>query len=70
MQFDQDRLASGHVFRREGARGSVWYAKYRLPDGRQVQKRIGRAHPGRGRPPAGTYTKARPARCRHCCARG
>ena len=28
------RLLSGHVFRRRGARGDVWYAKYRLPDGR------------------------------------
>jgi hypothetical protein len=34
---------SGHVFLREGKRGSVWYAKYRLPDGRQVKKRIGPA---------------------------
>lgn len=32
---------SGHVFRYRGARGDAWYAKYRLPDGRQVQKRIG-----------------------------
>ena len=32
------RLAepSGHVFLREGKRGGVWYARYRLPDGRQV----------------------------------
>jgi hypothetical protein len=29
----------GHVFRREGKRsGPVWYANYRLPDGRQVQR--------------------------------
>ena len=34
---------SGHVLRREGARGPVWYAKYRLPDGRQVKRRIGPA---------------------------
>src|SRR4051794_24453965 len=26
---------SGHVYRFEGARGPVWRAKYRLPDGRQ-----------------------------------
>jgi hypothetical protein len=32
------RPVSGHVFRVERARGPVWYAKYRLPDGRQVQK--------------------------------
>jgi len=41
------RLAepTGHVFLREGKRGGVWYAKYRLPDGRQVKKRIGPAGP-------------------------
>jgi integrase len=48
---------SGHVFRVERKRGPQWYAKYRLPDGRQVQKRIGPAWGGRGRPPAGWYTK-------------
>ncbi len=37
------RSPSGHVFRVERARGPVWYAKYRLPDGRQVQKKIGPA---------------------------
>jgi integrase len=31
---------SGHVFRMDRARGPVWYAKYRLPDGRQVQKKL------------------------------
>jgi hypothetical protein len=45
------------VFLREGARGKVWYAKYRLPDGRQLKKRIGPAWSGRGRPPAGHFTK-------------
>src|SRR5438128_9716914 len=48
---------SGHVFRVERQRGPVWYAKYRLPDGRQVQKKIGPAWTGRGRPPAGYVTK-------------
>ncbi len=48
---------SGHVFRVERQRGPVWYAKYRLPDGRQIQKKIGPAWSGRGRPPAGYYTK-------------
>ena len=48
---------SGHVFRREGARGPVWYAKYRLPDGRQRQRRIGAAWTARGRPAAGYFTK-------------
>jgi integrase len=48
---------TGHVFRVERARGPVWYAKYRLPDGRQVQKKIGRAWSERGRPPAGYVTR-------------
>ena len=48
---------SGHVFRVERKRGPQWYAKYRLPDGRQVQRRIGAAWLGRGRPAAGYYTK-------------
>jgi integrase len=51
------REPTGHVFRVERARGPVWYAKYRLPDGRQVQKRIGPAWSDRGRPPAGYFTK-------------
>lgn len=34
------RFPSGHVFRLERVRGPVRYAKYRLPDGRQVQKAI------------------------------
>jgi hypothetical protein len=32
----ESRPPTGHVFRVERARGPVWYAKYRLPDGRQV----------------------------------
>ena len=48
---------SGHVFRVERKRGPAWYAKYRLPDGRQVQKKIGPAWTGRGRPAAGYLTK-------------
>ncbi len=55
MSFDE--WGSGHVFRVERRQGPVWYAKYRLPDGRQVKKRIGPAFTGRGRPPAGTFTK-------------
>ena len=49
--------ASGHVFRVERKRGPVWYAKYRLPSGRQVQKLIGPAWSEPGRPPAGSFTK-------------
>ncbi len=48
---------SGHVFRVERKRGPAWYAKYRLPDGRQVQRKIGPAWAQRGRPPAGYYTR-------------
>src|SRR5437588_1942238 len=48
---------TGHVFRVERARGPVSYAKYRLPDGRQVQKKIGPAWNERGRPAAGYFTK-------------
>ncbi len=48
---------SGHVFRVERARGPVWYAKYRLPEGRQVQKKLGPAWSGRGRPPTGYFTR-------------
>jgi integrase len=51
------RAPSGHVFRVERRHGPVWYAKYRLPDGRQVQRKIGPAWTGRGRPPAGHLTK-------------
>ena len=50
-------VPTGSVFRREGARRPVWYAKYRLPDGRQVQKKIGPAWTERGRPAAGYFTK-------------
>ena len=48
---------SGQVFRRDGANGPVWYAKYRLPTGRQVKRKIGPAWTGRGRPPTGYVTK-------------
>lgn len=54
---DQLRTPTGHVFRVERKRGPAWYAKYRLPDGRQVQKRIGPAWTERGRPAAGYFTK-------------
>lgn len=48
---------SGHVFRVERKRGPVWYAKYRLGSGRQVQRMLGPAWTERGRPPAGHFTK-------------
>jgi integrase len=51
------RPPSGHVFRLERKRGAAWYAKYRLPDGRQFQRKIGPAWTERGRPPAGYFTR-------------
>src|SRR5579859_6855486 len=51
------RPPTGHVFRVDRARGPVWFAKYRLPDGRQVKKKVGPAWTERGRPPAGYFTK-------------
>ena len=54
---DPVRQPSGHVFRVDRKRGPVWYAKYRLPDGRQVQRKLGPAWTDRGRPPAGYFTK-------------
>ncbi len=53
------RLPTGHVFRVDRARGPVCYMKYRLPDGRHVQKKLGPAWTERGRPAAGYFTKRR-----------
>jgi integrase len=57
MSFRAPQPISGHVFRREGKRGAVWHAKYRLPDGRQVKARIGPAWTARGRPAEGFHTR-------------
>ena len=54
------RPPTGHALRRRGPRGDVWYAKYRLPDGRQIKRRIGPAWTERGRPGAGYFTKRTP----------
>jgi len=49
---------SGHVYRVERKRGPQWYMKYRLPDGRQAQRRIGPAWSSkREEPPPGHFTK-------------
>lgn len=48
---------SGHVQLAKRKRGDAWYMKYRLPDGRQVQKKLGPAYSGKGRPPAGHFTR-------------
>jgi hypothetical protein len=50
-------IPTGTVFRREGARRPVWYARYRLADGSQVQRRIGPAWTERGRPASGYFAK-------------
>jgi hypothetical protein len=50
-------IPTAHVFRVERKRGPVWYAKYRLPDGRQAQKKVGPAWMERGRPASGYFTK-------------
>jgi integrase len=56
---------SGHVVLREGSRGSIYYLKYRLPDGRQVKRRLGPAWPSAGVRPLGTSHGAWPRRpCR------
>jgi integrase len=52
-----ERPISGHVFRIDRKRGPQWYAKYRLPDGRQVKKHLGPAWTERGRPATGYFTK-------------
>lgn len=49
---------SGHVRLVKRKRGpDKWYAKYRLADGRQVQKCLGTDWSGRGRPSAGHFTR-------------
>jgi integrase len=47
-------VVSGHAFLREGARGSVWYAKWR-DSGGQHQRMLGQVWPGKGPPPEGFF---------------
>ena len=49
--------ATGHVKLARRKRGDQWYVKYRRPDGRQVERKLGPAWTGNGRPPAGYYTR-------------
>lgn len=49
--------ATGSVYRSKGARGDVWRARLRLPDGRHLHRRVGPVWTGRGRPPAGHYSR-------------
>ena len=48
---------SGHVKLVKRKRGDQWYVKYRLPNGGQVQRKLGPAWTERSRPLAGYYTK-------------
>jgi integrase len=48
---------TGHVALVERKRGAKWYMRYRLADGRKVQKCLGPAWQGKGRPPAGHFTE-------------
>src|SRR5665213_934701 len=48
---------TGHISIRKRKRGSVYYLRYRLADGRHVQKLLGPAWMERSRPPTGYYTK-------------
>jgi integrase len=57
MRQPAPRPISGHVFKRKGKRGAVWYAKYRLPDGRQQKRRLGPAWTEKTAPPDGYFTK-------------
>ncbi len=50
--------ASGHVRLIQRAKGPVFYAAIRLPDGRRLQRRLGKAWLSRSRPPAGYITRA------------
>jgi len=59
MRQPAPRPISGHVFKRKGKRGAVWYAKYRLPDGNQQKKRLGPAWTEKTAPPDGYFTKGK-----------
>jgi len=48
---------SGHIRLVERKRGDQWYLKYRLPSGRQVQRKLGPAWAERSRPPLGYFTR-------------
>ena len=52
-----NRNATGHVKLVSRKRGDQRYVKYRRPDGHQVERKLGPAWTGAGRPPAGHYTR-------------
>src|SRR5215213_2425089 len=57
MRSHTNGRVSGHVFRVARKRGPQWYVKYRLSDGRQVQRRLGPDWTEKGRPPGGYFTR-------------
>jgi integrase len=56
MQPSRYARSTGSVTLLKRKRGPVYFAKLRLPDGRQVQRKLGPAAPRRGRPPVGSLT--------------
>jgi integrase len=56
-EFEMAAGVSGHVRLVKRKRGDQWYLKYRLPDGRQLQKRLRPAWSERSKPPKGFYTR-------------
>jgi hypothetical protein len=56
MQNQRTRV-SGHLARVRRKRGDQWYARYRLPDGRTAQTRLGEVWKGRGRPREGSLNE-------------
>jgi integrase len=57
MHQQPNHRATGHVKLVERKRGDQFYVKYRCPDGRQIERKLGPAWTGNGRPPAGYYTR-------------
>src|SRR5215216_4805865 len=57
MHQQPNQRATGHVYIVRRKHGPQYYMKYRLPDGQQVQKKLGPAWTGKGRPAAGHYTR-------------
>jgi hypothetical protein len=57
-RFTSQGRVTGHLSLRKRKRGpAVYYLRYRLADGRHVQKLLGPAWTERSRPPTGYYTK-------------
>jgi integrase len=57
MQHQRNPRVTGHAYVVERNSGPQWYVKYRLATGKQIQRKLGPAHTGRGRCPAGHYTE-------------